>query len=94
MKKLNNGSNSLFSYKKCSVDGGGGVHNMLRVQVCAAHGIWVGFDPKILQKGSLFHLLFLKHRWVFQKLAKKYSRMGSSLPRLIIKVGMTASFNN
>ena len=48
---------------------GGGVHNMLRVRVCAAHmGGFLG--PKFSRQGSLFRQIFHKHGWVFQKLAK------------------------
>ena len=48
---------------------GGGVHNMLRVRVCAAHmGGFLG--PKFSKQGSLFRHIFLKQGWVIQKLAK------------------------
>ena len=47
----------------------GGVHNMLRVRVCAAHmGGFLG--PKFSKQGSLFRQIFLKQGWVIQKLAK------------------------
>ena len=47
----------------------GGVHNMLRVRVCAAHkGGFLG--PKFSKQGSLFRQIFLKQWWVIQKLAK------------------------
>ena len=46
-----------------------GVHNMLRVRVCAAHmGGFLG--PKFSKQGSLFRQIFLKQGWVIQKLAK------------------------
>ena len=49
--------------------GGGGVHNMLRVRVCAAHmGGFLG--PKFSRQGSLFRQIFLKQGWVIQKFAK------------------------
>ena len=49
--------------------GGGGVHNMLRVRVCAAHmGGFLG--PKFSKQGSLFRQFFHKQGWVIQKLAK------------------------
>ena len=48
---------------------GGGVHNMLRVRVCAAHmGGFLG--PKFSKQGSLFRQIFHKQGWVIQKLAK------------------------
>ena len=48
---------------------GGGVHNMLRVRVCAAHmGGFLG--PKFSKQGSLFRQIFLKQGWLIQKLAK------------------------
>ena len=49
----------------------GGLHEMLRVGVCAAH--LGGFSgPKFSKQGSLFRQIFLKHGWFFfQKLAKK-----------------------
>ena len=51
------------------VDRGGGVHNMLRVRVCAAHmGGFLG--PKFSKQGSLFRQIFHKQGWVIQKLAK------------------------
>ena len=49
--------------------GGGGVHNMLRVRVCAAHmGGFLG--PKFSKQGSIFQQIFHKQGWVIQKLAK------------------------
>ena len=46
--------------------GGGGVHNMLRVQVCAAHmGGFLG--PNFSKQGSLFRQIFHKQGWVIQK---------------------------
>ena len=48
---------------------GGGVHNMFRVRVCAAHmGGFLG--PKFSKQGSLFRQIFHKQGWVIQKLAK------------------------
>ena len=70
----------------------GGVHNMLRVRVCAAHmGGFLG--PKFSKQGSLFRQTFLKQGWVVQKLAK-IAKKGGFPPKFIIKVGMTASFGN
>ena len=55
--------------KACQLPGGGGVHNMLRVRVCAAHmGGFLG--PQFSRRGSLFRQIFLKQGWVIQKLAK------------------------
>ena len=66
---------------------------MSRVQACAAHmGGFLG--PKFSKQGSLFRQIFLKHEWVFQKLAKKLSKMGSFQPKFIIKVGMMATVGN
>ena len=66
---------------------------MLRVRVCAAHmGGFLGL--KFSKQGSLFRQIFLKHGWVFQKLAKKLQKVGSFPPKFIIKVGMTATFGN
>ena len=66
---------------------------MLRVRVCAANmgGL---FGPKFSKQGSLFWQIFNKHGWVFQKLAKKLSEMGSCPPKFIIKVGMTTTVGN
>ena len=48
---------------------GGGVHNMLRVRVCAAHmGGFLG--PKFSKQWSLFRQIFLKQGWVIQELSK------------------------
>ena len=42
---------------------------MFRVRVCAAHmGGFMGL--KFSKRGSLFRQIFLKHGWVFEKLAK------------------------
>ena len=47
----------------------GGVHNMLRVRVCAAHmGGFLG--PKFSKQRSIFQEIFHKQGWVIQKLAK------------------------
>ena len=71
---------------------GGGVNNMLRVRVCAAHmGGFLG--PKFSKQGSLFRQIFLKQGWVIQKLAK-IAKMGGFPSNFIIKVGMSASFGN
>ena len=52
-----------------SPGGGGGVHNMFRVWVCAAQmGGFLG--PKFSKQGSLFRQIFHKQGWVIQKLAK------------------------
>ena len=57
--------------------GGGGVHNMLRVQVCATHmGGFLG--PKFSEQGSLFWQIFHKHRWVMEKLAKNSEKCQNS----------------
>ena len=72
---------------------GGGVHNMLRVRVCAAHmGGFLG--PKFSKQGSLFRQIFHKQGWVIQKMAKNGKKMGGFPPKFVIKVGMTASFGN
>ena len=48
---------------------GGGVHNILRVRVCAAHmGGFLG--PKFFKQGSLFRQIFHKQGWAIQNLAK------------------------
>ena len=48
---------------------GGGVYNMSRVRVCAAHmGRFLG--PKFSKQGSLFRQILHKQGWVIQKLAK------------------------
>ena len=60
--------------------------------MCHQYG-WV-FGPKLSKQGSLFRQIFLKHGWAFQKLARKLSKMGSFLPKFIIKVGMTATVGN
>ena len=66
---------------------------MLRVRVCAAHmGGFLG--PQFSKQGSLFQQIFHKHEWVFQKLAKKSSKMGSFPPKFIIRVGMTVIAGN
>ena len=52
-----------------AVPPGGGVHNMLRVRVCAAHmGGFLG--PKFSKQGSIFRQIFHKQGWIIQKLAK------------------------
>ena len=52
----------------------GGVHNMLRVRVCAAHmGGFLG--PKFSKQGSLFRQIFHKQGWVIQKLAKNSKKL-------------------
>ena len=69
-----------------------GVHNMLRVRVCAAHmGGFLG--PKFSRQGSVFRQIFLKRGWVIQKLAKN-SKNGWFSAKIHHKVGMTASFGN
>ena len=76
-----------------SFPGGRGVHDMLRVRVCAAHmGGFLG--PKFSKQGSLSRQIFLKQGWVIQKLAKNSKKMGGFPPNFIIKVGMSASFGN
>ena len=42
---------------------------------------------KFSNQGSLFRQIFLKHGWVFQKLAKNCKKMGSFPPKFIIKAG-------
>ena len=72
---------------------GGGVHNMLRVQVCAAHmGGFLG--PEFSKQGSIFRQIFHKQGWIIKKLAKNSKKMGGFSPKFTIKVGMTASFGN
>ena len=67
--------------------GGGGVHNMLRVRVCAAHmGGFLGRNS--LDKGPLFgrfsiNMGGLSRNW------RKMAKMGRFPPKFIIKVGMT-----
>ena len=71
---------------------GGGVHNMLRARVCAAHmGGFLGL--KFSKKGSLFGRFSLikgglSRNW------QKLQKIGGFLPKFIIKVGMTARFGN
>ena len=72
--------------------GGGGVHNMLRVRVCAAHmGGILGRNS--LNKGPFFgrksiNMGGLSRNW------RKLPKMGRFPPKFIIKVGVTASFGN
>ena len=57
--------------------------------------LWVGFwAPSSLDKG-LFRQIFHKHGWVtgYPEIDKKESKIGSFPPKLVIKVGMTASFS-
>ena len=66
---------------------------MLRVRVCAAHvGGFLG--PKFSKQGSLLRQIFLKPGWVFRKLAKKLTKMGSFRPKCIIKEDITATVGN
>ena len=59
----------LDSYICMFLPGGGGVHNMLRVWVCAAHmGGFLG--PKFSKQGFIFRQISHKQGWVIQKLAK------------------------
>ena len=62
--------------------------------MCWPYG-WL-FGPKLSKQGSLFHQIFLDHWNIggFSRNWQKYSKMGSSLPKFIIKVGMTASFED
>ena len=75
----------------------GGIHNMLRVRVGAAHmGGFSGPKFSYAHMGGfrvMFWQTFLKHRLVWPRLKKKF-KLGSFLPKLIIKVGMKASFGN
>ena len=53
---------------------GRGVHNMLRVRVCAAHmGGFLG--PEFSKRGSLFRQIFHKQGWVIQKLVKNSKKL-------------------
>ena len=55
--------------------GPGGVHNMLRARVCAAHtGGFLG--PKFSKQGSIFRQIVHKQGWVIQKLAKNSKKRG------------------
>ena len=72
---------------------GGGVHNTLRVRVCAAHMGGV-LGPKFSKQGSLFRQIFHKQGWVTKKLAKNSKKWVVFPPKFIIKVGMTATFGN
>ena len=71
---------------------GRGVHNMLRVQACAAHmGGFLGRNS--LDKGPLFsrfsiNMFGLSRNW------RKMAKMGRFPPKFMIRVGMTASFGN
>ena len=66
---------------------------MFRVQVCATH--LDGFlGPKFSRQGSLFWQIYNKHGWIIHKLAKNSQKIGRFLPKLIIGLGMTASFGN
>ena len=73
--------------------GGGGLHSMLRVRVCAAH-LGGFFGPKFSKQGSPFRQIFRK-TWVgFQEIGKKLSKTGSLPQKFMIKVGMTATVGN
>ena len=52
--------------------------------------------PRFSKQGSLFQQIFRdsEQRWVFLKLEKKLSKMGSFPPKFIIKVGMMATVTN
>ena len=66
---------------------------MLRVQVCAAH-IWVGFWVlNSLNKGPFFGRFSSSMGW-FSRNWQTIAKMGSFLPKFIIKVGMTATVGN
>ena len=72
--------------------GGGGVHNILRVRVCAAH-MGGFFGQNSLNKGPFFGRFFinmggLSRNW------RKIAKNESFSTKFIIKVGMTASFGN
>ena len=54
---------------KVNARGEGGVHNMLRVRVCASH-MDRTLGPKFSKQGSLFRQIFHKQGWVIQKLVK------------------------
>ena len=85
--------NFWFTVARLLPDSPGEVHNMFRVWVCAAHmGGFLG--PKYSRQGSLFRQIFLKQGWVVQKLAKNSKKVGGFPPKVMIKVGMTASFGN
>ena len=85
-------SRNLFHIDYTIVESPRGVHNMLRVRVCAAHmDGFVGRNS--LSRGPFFGRFFinmggLSRNW--RKIAKK----GRFPPKFIIKVGMTASFGN
>ena len=69
---------------------GGRVNNMLWVRVCAIHmGGFLG--PKFSKQGSLFRQIFLKHGWVFQKLAKN-SQNGLFSAQIHHKSGYDSKF--
>ena len=64
-------SSALSFFMEAGLPEGGGYHNMLRVLVCAIHTVWMGFWVQYsLNKDPVFRQIFLKHGWVFQKLAK------------------------
>ena len=58
--------------------------------MCHPYG-WV-LDPKLYKEGS-FWQIFLKHGMVWLEL-QNMVRMGTFLPKFIIKVGTKASFCN
>ena len=65
---------------------------MLKVRVCTP--IWVGFwVPKSLNKG-LFFGRFSLNMAGFSSNQQKIAKMGSFPPKVIIKVGMTATVGN
>ena len=56
--------------------------------------ISVGFWVKILRTRVPFSTDFPKHWRDFQKIGNILSKMGSFLPKFMIKVGMTATVGN
>ena len=72
--------------------GGGGVHSMLRVRVCAAH--MGGFlSRNSLNKGPFFGR-FSINMGGFSRNWRKIAKNGLFPPKFIIKVGMKASSRN
>ena len=55
--------------------------------------IWVVFGKKFSKQGSFFQQIFLRHEW-FSRNWQKWSKVGSFLPKFIIRVGMTATVGN
>ena len=70
----------------------GGVHNMLRVRVCAAHmGGFLG--PKFSRQGSLFRQIFHKHGWVFRNW-RKIVKNGWFSAKIHHKSGYNSNFRS